>query len=248
MAVLFDLDDTLVPTSELDRAAIATAAELVAEPADSAETAARFRALLRAEPFPPPASGDAPAIALADWRAWLWARAMAATDDAAAAARGGGAPPAAARRAHDAWCAARLAEFRLAPATRAMLARLAAKGYALGVVTNGPAAAQRPKLAACDAAAVFGAERLLVSGEEPEPKPAASIFHAACARLGAPPGRTVMVGDSLAADVQGGINARLLATVWVRGEHGAAPPAGSPRPTHTIQQLAQLEGALDLIG
>ena len=128
-----------------------------------------------------------------------------------------------------------------------MLARLAAKGYALGLVTNGPATVQRPKLAACDAAAVFGAERLLVSGEEPEPKPAASIFHAACARLGAPPGRTVMVGDSLAADVQGGINARLLATVWVRGEQ-SEPLDGSPCPTHTIQRVEQLEAALDLIG
>ena len=244
MAVLFDLDDTLVPTSELDRAAIATAAELVAEPADSAETAARFRALLRAEPFPPPSAADAPAVALAGWRAWLWARAMAATDDAAAAARGGGAPPAAARRARRV-VRARLAEFRLAPATRdARAAR--GEGRARRRDQRPGRRAAALKLAACDAAAVF-APAPAVSGEEPEPKPAASIFHAACARLGAPPGRTVMVGDSLAADVQGG-SARLLATVWVRGEHGAAPPAGSPRPTHTIQQLAQLEGALDLIG
>ena len=84
LAVIFDLDDTLVPTSQLDRAAIATAAELV-ESDDAAATAARFKALLKAEPFPPPGEGGgAPVLALADWRAWLWARAMAATDEAAA--------------------------------------------------------------------------------------------------------------------------------------------------------------------
>ena len=56
-----------------------------------------------------------------------------------------------------------------------------------------------------------------------------------------------MVGDSLAADVQGGINAGLLATVWVCGAQSELP-AGAPRPTYTISRICDLESVLDQIG
>ena len=71
-AVIFDLDDTLVPTSKIDRAAILHAAALASGDELPAVVAARFSELLKAEPFPPEPSGlDVPA-----WRTGLWERAL----------------------------------------------------------------------------------------------------------------------------------------------------------------------------
>ena len=69
-AIIFDLDDTLVPTSKIDRAAILAAASGVER------CAARFAELLKAEPFPAPdSSHDVPS-----WRSMLWARALASSE------------------------------------------------------------------------------------------------------------------------------------------------------------------------
>lgn len=52
------------------------------------------------------------------------------------------------------------------------------------------------------------------------------------------------VGDSLASDIQGGINARLGGTVWVNPA-GAPPPLGGPQPTFTVRCITELPGVLD---
>jgi len=72
-----------------------------------------------------------------------------------------------------------------------------------------------------------------------------------------------MVGDSYAADVAGGINASLLATVWVRPPleppetgaqgslmhgHLSAVPAGQPSPTFTVESVLEVEACLEKIG
>ena len=264
-AVIFDLDDTLVPTSKIDRAAIlhaATRALSSGEAAESTSThlqfgpaanalAKRFAELLKAAPFPPPESGqDIPT-----WRTSLWARAL-------------GDEPAsnslvlpAAKLAHDSWVAQRLDNFRLSDEVQAMVRRLQAAGYSTGILTNGHADVQRAKAAACDAAALFGEKRVVIAGEYAEQKPHASIFHTACELLGEAADATIMVGDSYAADITGGINAGLLATIWVRPDDGGAGggtpsmmhdhvsdvPAGKPPPTFTVGSVLELEAILEKI-
>ncbi|KAJ1627991.1 HAD-like domain-containing protein [Pavlovales sp. CCMP2436] len=233
-AVLFDLDDTLVPTSQIDAEAIAGASALGAKrlglgPQEAAGMAAAFVVLLGAKPFPP--AGSAESIAV--WRTRLWARAL--------APRGGGEPFAG--EVHDSWSSARLAKFVLAPDVRAMVQRLQADGYRTGVVTNGHAEVQRAKAGACDLRGLFG-ERVVVSGEQPECKPARSIFETSLALIGARADETVMVGDRLDTDIQGGINAELLATVWVRGD-APDPHEGAPRPTVTVGSVLELERYLE---
>ena len=68
---------------------------------------------------------------------------------------------------------------------------------------------QRDKIVACNAEALF--PKIIVGGEEvlegrPE-KPAASIFMKACEMAGCEPAEAIHVGDSVASDIQGGINA-----------------------------------------
>ena len=139
---------------------------------------------------------------------------------------------------------------------RALVTRLQAAGYATGILTNGHADVQNAKAAACDAAALFGKERVVIAGEHPEQKPSASIFRVACAALGAPADATVMVGDSYTHDIAGGINAGVLATVWINSPkpdaqgslahgHLASVPDGQPQPTFTIESVLELESVLE---
>lgn len=236
-AILFDLDDTLVPTSRIDAAAIARASALGAAQlglgeGGSAQVASAFTALLGAEPFPPVGSPQ-PVL---QWRTALWARALSPSGDDAELAR----------EVHDTWSSERLAQFKLAPEVRAVVERVHTAGYKTGVVTNGHAEVQRAKIAACGLSELFGS-RIVVSGEQPEWKPAASIFATSLALIGASADETIMVGDSLAADIQGGINAGLLATVWVHGNAGAwqKAPAGGPQPTFLIGSVLELERVLE---
>jgi len=53
----------------------------------------------------------------------------------------------------------------------------------------------------------------------------------------------VHVGDSLKADIQGGVNAGLAATVWVN-RHGLDLRPGDPRPTFTVRHVTDLPECL----
>lgn len=52
------------------------------------------------------------------------------------------------------------------------------------------------------------------------------------------------IGDSLGADIQGGINAGLGATIWV-DPLGKPLPHGAPRPTFIVKHVAELLWVLD---
>ena len=52
------------------------------------------------------------------------------------------------------------------------------------------------------------------------------------------------VGDSLTADIQGGINAELAATVWVN-RNGVPLPSDAPKPSHTIAHVTELSMLLE---
>ena len=58
--------------------------------------------------------------------------------------------------------------------------------------------------------------------------------------------QAVHIGDSLAADIRGGINSGLAATVWVN-RHRSALPHGAPVPSYTVAHITELPEVLNLI-
>mmetsp|Transcript_26995 Transcript_26995/g.90360 ORF Transcript_26995/g.90360 Transcript_26995/m.90360 type:complete len:274 (+) Transcript_26995:99-920(+) len=246
--VIFDLDDTLIPTREIDALAVAEAARSVAARAGCEADLLRscFRAALERDPFPP----EGVVRTLEDWRVSLWTKAITAAraDDAATGPTSAPVKDLAAE-AYRLWMAARLARCRFSPATEAMLESLRRAGFALALITNGSPEVQRPKLVACGADRFFQPDRVLVGGERAEAKPHPSIFIEACAAMGTAPEETVMVGDSLPADIYGAQLAGLRASIWVIGakrERGQrASWHGAPlRPARVVRAAAEVPGLL----
>lgn len=125
-------------------------------------------------------------------------------------ADGSGVDPAAAARHYRDGIAAAL---RPVPGARDLLDRLR-ETYRVGLLTDGPAVAQRDKLAALGWENAFDA--VLVSGELGVGKPDRRAFAALCAALRADPEHVVYVGDDPARDVVGAADAGLR-TVQVLG-------------------------------
>lgn len=287
VGIIFDLDDTLVQTSKIDRAAIRHAVTLALESSSSVDlykssssavqlVESRFADLLKSEPFPPAEIQ----IDIASWRTGLWTRALSPDVDDASVKP-------VAKLAHDAWSANRLDNFKFEDEVAKLIKRLQANGYLTGVLTNGHKDVQRTKTNACGAAALFGnaqpqylqnwscwrlllevfssvrvpfvcigEDKVVIAGEYPEQKPHPSIFDVACKAVGAAHNNCIMVGDSYKADIAGGINAGLLATVWVRPQAEGSMahdivtevPTGQPPPTHTVRSVLELEAVLEKIG
>lgn len=84
--------------------------------------------------------------------------------------------------------------------------------YTLVVITNGPIFSQHPKLAATEMSEWV--DHIIVGGEEPEEKPAASIFRKALKLADVKPEEALHIGDSLAADIAGANDMDIL-SVWV---------------------------------
>jgi len=79
-------------------------------------------------------------------------------------------------------------------------------------------------------------------------KPAASIFHAACERLGCPPGEVLHVGDDIEMDVLGARRAGLRSCWLNRPDANGIPrqwPEGEPRPDLEVPTLAALADWLE---
>lgn len=116
------------------------------------------------------------------------------------------------------------------------LRRLAAR-FRLFAVTNGNADLAKVGLAHLFVG-VVSARGLGVA------KPDARIFHAACNALQCPPGRVLHVGDDLALDVVGAIQAGMQA-IWL---HRSALPEGGPpvlaAPYRVFGHLGELADAL----
>lgn len=112
----------------------------------------------------------------------------------------------------------------LFPATEEVLAQVRESGRGVGIVTNNVAAYQRRK---ADAVGLGWVEVLIGSDTAAAPKPDPAPFLAGCARLGADPARTLMVGDSLVHDV-GGARAAGLVPVWMSAAAPARPTAEEP--------------------
>lgn len=123
-----------------------------------------------------------------------------------------------------------------------VLARLRKAGLKIGLLTNGAPSLQRLKIADAGLADFFDA--IVVSGEIGIGKPEPEIFHHLAELLGTEPRETLMVGNSLARDVEGARRAG-MPSCWLELD-GEDEPVGSVAPDHTIRSLRELPGLLGL--
>ncbi|WP_025535365.1 HAD family hydrolase [Vibrio parahaemolyticus] len=133
---------------------------------------------------------------------------------------------------------ARMGEFTFFPGVKEMLTDLR-KHYKLVVITNGPIFSQHPKLKATQMDEWV--DHIIVGGEEPEEKPAASIFQKALNLVDIKPEEALHIGDSLAADIAGANNMGIL-SVWVNAT-GASNPT-EITPNFEIRETVELKEIL----
>ena len=145
---------------------------------------------------------------------------------------------AAAREIYLAWAVNH--HFDLYDDVATVLPQLAAHGLHLGVISN----SHRSLAAFIEH---FALDRLVRTHVSAYPdrymKPHRSIFDEALRQAGVAAAETVMVGDSLAADVHGALGAGLRAVLLRRS--GEIPP-GVPPGVPVIRTLGELPGLLDL--
>jgi putative hydrolase of the HAD superfamily len=115
------------------------------------------------------------------------------------------------------------------PGALEALERLRAKAPALGLVTNGAAAAQRAKIERWGLARFF--DVIAIEGEVGAGKPDPRHFGHALAALGADPAATLMAGDNYQCVVLGALELGLHA-VWIDRARRVAPPIAGAAPAH----------------
>ena len=122
----------------------------------------------------------------------------------------------------------------LFPYTTEILTYLQQKGYYLHLVTNGFETVQHNKLNSCNLRNYFG--EVITSEGCNSVKPNPAIFEYALQTTGALASESIMIGDNLDADIQGGINAG-LDTIFVN--HLRVQP--HIHATYVIHELKELE-------
>lgn len=126
---------------------------------------------------------------------------------------------------------------KLFPYTHEILGYLQEKGYKLHLITNGFEKVQQHKLLKSNIDAYF--TEMITSEVSNSLKPNKEIFEYALNKTGANAKNSIMIGDNLDADIQGGINAG-LDTVFVNHINAAT----HIQPTYTIFHLKELEEIL----
>ncbi|VEN41726.1 unnamed protein product [Callosobruchus maculatus] len=111
----------------------------------------------------------------------------------------------------------------------------------VGLITNGPSAGQWEKVDRLNLKPLF--DVILVSGDLPWEKPQKRIFQEACDMLGVVPSQTIMIGDKLETDIQGGINARVGATIWIPPNNRTLN-VGDPTPDMIIKNVTELKALI----
>eukprot|EP00245_Coleochaete_scutata_P007190 TRINITY_DN22313_c0_g1_i1.p1 TRINITY_DN22313_c0_g1~~TRINITY_DN22313_c0_g1_i1.p1 ORF type:complete len:248 (-),score=42.41 TRINITY_DN22313_c0_g1_i1:163-906(-) len=229
-AVIFDLDDTLVHTSGADEIALASVGRIAVQRSPDIDAGALLEAfvkLFKTIPWDPEGK-----VAVDDWRASLWGRAL---------SEQGIVDSALAKDLQESFNLGRLEAFVWIDGVETLVRELHESGIKTGIVTNGHKDIQRAKLVACKADQLF--DTIIVGGEEENEKPHASIFLRACEMMECLPEDTVMVGDNLYTDIQGGINAGFASTVWINPK-GLELPGGAPTPTYTVPSVTGLADIL----
>ncbi len=100
----------------------------------------------------------------------------------------------------------------------------------LVVITNGPAFSQEPKIARVNLASYV--DHIIIGGQEPEEKPAPSIFTKALKLANCQANEVVHVGDSLASDIAGAHNSGIT-SVWIQHQQALDQDIGII-PHHTL--------------
>lgn len=126
----------------------------------------------------------------------------------------------------------------LFPDTVEVLEYLTAKNYRLHLITNGFEKTQHHKINNSGIARFF--EEVITSEGSNSLKPKKEIFDYAFMKTNASPSESIMLGDSLEADVLGGINAGID---QVHVNHINAAP-GKIKPTYTVYSLKELMSIL----
>ena len=235
--ILFDFDNTLVPTLEANEYAFQKVKDKLLEffASNDAENIASKYQTLVTETYPwPPASFK---LGHHAWRVKLWESAL---DSECSVSSQNSAKPTAAEM-YELWRTARLEKIVFTDEISSLLQDLS-KEYKIALVTNSDSVIQREKLAACGAEKFF--KTIVISSEQAHPKPHPVMFHTACKKISEDPGKCIMVGDNLAHDIQGGKNAGLMATVWVKLE-GSSLNEGDPRPDFVVDSVLNLPKLLD---
>jgi len=124
------------------------------------------------------------------------------------------------------------------PGATALIERLRATGYVLGIVSNGKESSRRALVRHLGfdsrVRTVLSSERAGVR------KPDIRIFELAAAEIGVPPERCWFIGDHPVNDVEGS-RAAGMRPVWLSGFHAPATDVGS---VPTIGKLAELDALL----
>lgn len=129
----------------------------------------------------------------------------------------------------------RLAAFDFFPGIEAFLAE-ARDSFTTVVITNGPVFSQVPKIEAVNLAERV--DHIIIGGQEPEEKPARSIFQKALRLANCAAHEAIHVGDSLAADIAGA-HGSSITSVWVRHQQMLNPELGI-KPHHTVTHPSEI--------
>ncbi len=130
---------------------------------------------------------------------------------------------------------------RAVPGAHALLRHLHDSGTTVGVVTNNLRSEQEEKLRVTGLDGLV--DHLVCSEQVGVTKPDTRIFRVALRRAGAPPQRTVMVGDSWEYDVVGAARAGIRA-VWFHRDARPLPPTPSADELRSFRPLARAIGVI----
>jgi len=137
---------------------------------------------------------------------------------------------------------ARTACFDFFPTIKQLLLDLRSR-FTLVVITNGPEFSQVTKVEAVNLTEFV--DHIIIGGQEPEQKPAVSIFHKALRLAGCDASEAIHIGDSLMADIAGASNSR-IASVWVSHGQDLDESLGIA-PTHIIETPLQLPSLIEVL-
>lgn len=129
----------------------------------------------------------------------------------------------------------RLEAFDFYPGIVTFLAE-ARKLFTLVVITNGPEFSQIPKVQRVNLAAHV--DHIIIGGQEPEQKPASSIFNKALKLANCQAHEAIHMGDSLAADIAGAHNSG-ISSVWIQHQQALDAELGI-NPHHTLLHPSEI--------
>jgi len=129
----------------------------------------------------------------------------------------------------------RLDAFEFYPGIVEFLAE-ARKLFTLVVITNGPEFSQIPKIEAVQMA--DHVDHIIIGGQEPEQKPARSIFEKALKLANCEAHEAIHVGDSLAADIAGAHDSSIT-SVWIQHQQPLDAELGI-NPHHTLLHPSEI--------